>query len=553
MRTLVMNPATASDEQLWRQACEGDHEAFGGLVERYQSLICSIAYSRCGVLDTSEDLAQETFVAAWRRLRELRDPAKLRAWLCGIVRNFAASAARRDSRRGGVSAPLDAAGGEAAPEADPSTQAVSREEEALLWRALAGIPSSYREPMVLFYREAQSIAEVSAGLGLSEDVVRQRLSRGRTMLREELASRVEATLARTRPGTAFTLGVLAALPGASGSAAAAAVAARTVAESGAGAVGESLLAKLGLGAVVGPLIGLVCAYLGTRAAASTARSKAERDCILRHAWRRIIPFCFLMSLALAAVLTQAGRLYTASANWVVMGVGAWTAALVGGILGLCRRMDCEVKRLRIQTRTTDAEYAKVRAAQGREPRLPGYVESRQRLLGLPLLAVGWGGTDSVRDCPRTVCGWLAVGEIAVSPLLAFGGVAVAPIAVGAVAVGVLSLSLVWGLAVGVLAVGSLAFGWWALGCVAAGVKCAVGFAALARDYAVGIVTTATEAGTDAAKAWVRTEWLADFAAVLLHQAHWWILLCVGIALVLRGWLRWRARRPQAVGPLEGQS
>ena len=87
------------DEQLWRMALAGDREAFGQIVERHQSLICALAYSVCGDLARAEDLAQETFLAAWQTLSELREPTKLRSWLCGIVRNLAASAARRDRRR----------------------------------------------------------------------------------------------------------------------------------------------------------------------------------------------------------------------------------------------------------------------------------------------------------------------------------------------------------------------------------------------------------------------------------------------------------------------
>ncbi len=90
-----------SDDQLWRQSRAGDREAFGQIVERYQALVCSLAYSACGNLSRSEDLAQETFVTAWQKLGDLREPAKLRAWLCGIVRNLAANTARREQRRGG--------------------------------------------------------------------------------------------------------------------------------------------------------------------------------------------------------------------------------------------------------------------------------------------------------------------------------------------------------------------------------------------------------------------------------------------------------------------
>ncbi len=520
--------SSVSDEELWRLSCEGDRNAFSSIVERYQVLICSLAFSACGSVASSEDLAQETFLTAWRQLRDLRDPKKLRQWLCGIVRNLAANSLRRDLRRGGEPAPLEAAADEASAEMDPSALAVTREEETLLWRALAGMPENYREPMVLFYREQQSVAEVAEDLGLSEETVKQRLSRGRALLRDEMTALVESTLTRTRPGSAFTIGVLAALPMASASAASNVITAAT--KTASGAVGKGIVAKFGLGALIGPVIGLVCAYLGTRAAASSARSERERAVLLRYS-RWIIAFCFIMSIGLAAVLYQAGKLYNPTAASLVVGVSAWTAALVGGILLVCRRLDREVSHVRVATGTTDEDHAKTLAAQGRSLGLPKYFESKSRFLGLPLFAIAWGGINSDHRA-RNVCAWLAIGDVAISPLLAIGGVAVGPIAIGAITVGVLSLSVFWGVAAGVLSVGSLAFGWWALGCVAAGVKCAVGFAAVARDYAVGMVASASNVGA-VAKGWLARQWWPDFVDMIVGQAHWWILLCVVIALVLR--------------------
>jgi hypothetical protein len=106
--------------------------------------------------------------------------------------------------------------------------------------------------------------------------------------------------------------------------------------------------------------------------------------------------------------------------------------------------------------------------------------------------------------------------------------------VGAVTIGVLSLSVFWGIAVGVLAVGSLAFGWWALGCAAAGVKVAIGFAVVARDFALGFAVSAANTGA-AAKEWLAREWLEDFCNVILFQAHWWILLGVAVAWGIKKW------------------
>src|SRR5690348_16752412 len=93
-----MSMATLNDADLVSQSLSGNREAFGQIVERYQSLVCSLAYSATGSLTQSEDLAQETFLAAWKQLIALREPAKLRAWLCGIARNQINDSLRRQGR-----------------------------------------------------------------------------------------------------------------------------------------------------------------------------------------------------------------------------------------------------------------------------------------------------------------------------------------------------------------------------------------------------------------------------------------------------------------------
>ena len=78
--------AQGNDLDLVARSLAGDRNAFGEIVARYQSLVCSLAYSATGSLSQSEDLAQDTFLAAWKQLAALREPAKLRSWLCGIAR-----------------------------------------------------------------------------------------------------------------------------------------------------------------------------------------------------------------------------------------------------------------------------------------------------------------------------------------------------------------------------------------------------------------------------------------------------------------------------------
>lgn len=248
----VMAIEYVTDAELVSRTLAGDREAFGKIVSRYQILICSLAYSRIGHLGQSEDVAQETFITAWKQLRSLREPEKLRRWLCGIVRNRTKKHLEQQGRQClAESEPLDAVAELPALEALPSEQAMTREEEAILWRTLQRLPELYREPLILFYRDHQSIEHVAAELELSEDAVKQRLSRGRKMLQEGIESFVEKALRRTAPAPAFSGAVLAGLPLGGGSTVAA----------GMGAAGKSTLTAKGLlAAFVLPFIGVLTGF-----------------------------------------------------------------------------------------------------------------------------------------------------------------------------------------------------------------------------------------------------------------------------------------------------
>jgi RNA polymerase sigma factor (sigma-70 family) len=277
MITTTVRTDVFNDTELVAESLGGNRDAFGQIIARYQSLVCSLAYSATGSLTQSEDLAQETFVAAWKQLAGLREPEKLRSWLCGIARNLIGKTLRQQGREPGHAAePLEAADESPAPGPLPLEHLISREEEAILWRSLERIPEMYREPLVLFYREHQSIESVAQNLELSEDAVKQRLSRGRKLLHEEVLAFVEGTLGKTSPGRNFTLGVLAALPMGIASAKAATVGA-ALAKGGAAAKGVATAGTLG-----GLVAMLGGAYVSFKAQADDAKSPRERQ--FMHQW-----------------------------------------------------------------------------------------------------------------------------------------------------------------------------------------------------------------------------------------------------------------------------
>lgn len=166
------------------------------------------------------------------------------------------------------------------PEPLPRDHTISNEEEAILWRSLERIPEIYREPLVLFYREHQSIGAVAEKLELTEDNVKQRLSRGRKLLHEEVLAFVEGALARTNPGQAFTLGVLAALPVSMATSVKATSVAVAAAKGGASATGATFASILGV--LAGPAIGLLGGYLGLRSSLKSTRTPRERAYVIRY-------------------------------------------------------------------------------------------------------------------------------------------------------------------------------------------------------------------------------------------------------------------------------
>ena len=202
--------STATDADLIALALGGRREAFGTLVTRYESAVCAVAFSRLGNAAASEDVAQETFLIAWRKLGDVaRTPAKLAPWLCGIARNVARGRRRKEAREVPDAGLDDRVGDRPASALDAL---IGREAEALVWGALAEIPERYREPLVLHYRCGKSIREVARALDLTEDAAKQRLSRGRKLLRAEVEQITTRVLEEGKPSKRVLAGVMAALP-----------------------------------------------------------------------------------------------------------------------------------------------------------------------------------------------------------------------------------------------------------------------------------------------------------------------------------------------------
>jgi RNA polymerase sigma factor (sigma-70 family) len=539
-------PAPIHDAELVQRSLLGDAGAFGGIVERYQGLICGLAYSACGNAHLSEDLAQETFIAAWRQLRDLRETDKLKAWLCGIARNVINNHFRKQQRTPTAQA---AELPESLPAlADsPSECAMSRQEEALVWRALEALPENYREPLVLYYRQQESVAAVATALDLSEDAVKQRLSRGRAMLTEQVGRLVKDSLRKSGPGKAFSLAVIVALPALATSSCATALGATA-----AKGVATVKAASWGvfLGAMLGPFLGIVQTWFGYKVGVDSARTDEERKFVVKL-YRVIV----LMTLAGGAAVLALSHSAKDLLQWhpalfgaaVISFIVIYAAFMIGGMVWTWRRQRSIMQR---------AAFAgdSVSARPPGEWALPQY-ERRSNLviLGLPLYHIRIGSHANAKQ--NLVKAWFAAGDRAIGGIFAFGALAIAPISFGGLAVGILPFG---GLSLGVLALGGFAIGPWAVGGLAVGVQAsgavvvgwtaACGNMAIAHDFAVGeSAALALHANDTTARAMIGHSPFFQHALAMESYAVWMNLLFLAPFAVLIWKLRKAGRDRGGIG------
>ncbi len=472
------NTLTGGDAALVEQALRGDRGAFARLVSLHQGAASAVAYSICGDFHASEDIAQEAFVSAWKKLGELREKDRFRPWVCTMARNGALARVRRSARRG------EDAGADSAEAADtgggPSAEAMKAEEAALVWGTIDAMDEAYREPLILFYREEESVAAVASALELSEEAVRQRLSRGRVLLREELTRRVEGALFRSRPGPVFTAAVMGALPPvavAGVGLAFAASSAKAAGGTGAASSGGGGASALGLGGILAQfasaLVGVLSAYLLVRFLFAKEIPRGLRMTVLK-AVGGSIAFVLLFAGLVTWIILSGAKLGFGGIPPLPVAI-AFAVLFLTPILILSIRASKEIQKYSIGTCGTRRVVRR---------------RSRIRVFGLPLYDVAFGPDPEKGEKAGFARGWLAFGDTAVG-LVAFGGVSLGLISCGGFAFGGLAIG---GLVAGFFTLGGFALGWIACGGVALGWNLALGGFAVAHGLAVGgVAVSVTEA------------------------------------------------------------
>ena len=188
----------ADEEPILKRCRSGDLDAFGELVERYEDRVRRTAFLLVGNRDDAQDVAQETFVRAFKSLSSFRHECAFSTWLHRITLNAARNWLRENRRRAQMSdleweaemapAKLD--------EATPEHQVLRREGARRLQAALQTLPDRYREALVLKVYHDLPYSDIAEILQVPVGTVRSRLAKARELVVKRL--RWDAFLDRSK-------------------------------------------------------------------------------------------------------------------------------------------------------------------------------------------------------------------------------------------------------------------------------------------------------------------------------------------------------------------
>ncbi len=176
------------DRDLVRFALAGDTQAFGRLVERYAERVLARVRRVVSRPDDAEDLAQEVFLLAFRRLDQLQDANRFSPWLSRIAENMA----REWHRRRIVQIRFEELLSKewSRPHADESE--AEREARMMVREAIRRLSGAHREVIELHYFKGRSYGETAHQLGLEVNTVRSRLQKARRRIRKEMSEMTTA-------------------------------------------------------------------------------------------------------------------------------------------------------------------------------------------------------------------------------------------------------------------------------------------------------------------------------------------------------------------------
>ena len=196
------------DGHIVHQCLSGNTGAFALLVDKYKARLFALVYAKVGQFEDAEDITQDVFLNAYRKLSTLRRWDNLYAWLYSIASNRCKEFHRAEKRK--VDAAFLADQSENY-QADMEAHTEKRRNEQI-HEALASLPEIHRQVLVLRYMAGMRSKEIAQALRVSPNTINQRLMRARTRLKavlsEEAIPMIPAAFAERKLQPGFTARII---------------------------------------------------------------------------------------------------------------------------------------------------------------------------------------------------------------------------------------------------------------------------------------------------------------------------------------------------------
>ena len=171
---------------LVERAQDGDREAFGLLIEQFQSTVYAVCLGRLGNVCEAMEMTQEVFLHVMDRLDQLREPERFAGWLRQVAARMAINRATRRVPLPSVDSEILEGASASIRRNDPLDNLISRERASRLWAGLNRLKTLDRETLVSFYIHGQSLLEISETLDAPVGTIKRRLHTARKRLKAEL-------------------------------------------------------------------------------------------------------------------------------------------------------------------------------------------------------------------------------------------------------------------------------------------------------------------------------------------------------------------------------
>jgi RNA polymerase sigma-70 factor, ECF subfamily len=174
------------DQALIRAAREGDKNAYGQLVLKYQKRVYRFVAALLSRADTAEDMVQEAFVKGYLALNDFELGRPFYPWISTIARNLALNNIRREEREKPISEIDDFLYQIPDSSVNPLERMIEKENDKRLLRGITALPIQFRSVFILRMFEKMSYEEIARYLNISVGTVDSRLHRARERLIEAL-------------------------------------------------------------------------------------------------------------------------------------------------------------------------------------------------------------------------------------------------------------------------------------------------------------------------------------------------------------------------------